>query len=185
VKRVHIDFAASSLARSIHRTHATVWLLALCAFVLTVGASVLGWQLHSSQRADQRQLAALQVAPQSRAGSTRTAPLVLVANKIPEAQAAAVNNAVLQLNLPWRDLQDAMSAATPKQIALLALEPDARKHSIKITAEARASDDMIAYIEKLKQQPLFVDVSLSRHEINELDPNKPIRFQIDAAWSAP
>jgi hypothetical protein len=24
-----------------------------------------------------------------------------------------------------------------------------------------------------------------RHEINELDPNRPIRFQVDAQWSAP
>jgi hypothetical protein len=45
-----------------------------------------------------------------------------------------------------------MRAATPANIALLALEPDARKRSMKITAEAKTSDDMIAYVEQLKQQ---------------------------------
>ncbi len=96
-----------------------------------------------------------------------------------------MNAAVLQLNLPWRALHDAIAAATPKDIALLALEPDPRRRSMKITAEARTSDEMIAYVERLKQQELFGAVALLRHEINELDPNRPIRFQLDAQWSAP
>jgi hypothetical protein len=45
------------------------------------------------------------------------------------AQADAVNAAVMQLNLPWRALHDAVAAATPASIALLALEPDARKRA--------------------------------------------------------
>jgi hypothetical protein len=44
---------------------------------------------------------------------------------------------------------------------------------------------MIAYVEALKKQDLFADVVLTRHEINEQDPMRPIRFQIDAEWSAP
>ena len=96
-----------------------------------------------------------------------------------------MNAAVLQLNLPWRALQDAVAAATPPAIALLALEPDARKRSCASRAEARSSDDMIDYVERLKREELFSDVALTRHEINEQDPNRPIRFQLDAAWSAP
>jgi hypothetical protein len=91
----------------------------------------------------------------------------------------------MQLNLPWRALQDAIGAATPPTIAMLALEPDARKRSMKITAEAKSSDAMIAYVEELKKQELFSDVALTRHEINELDPARPIRFQIEAEWTAP
>jgi hypothetical protein len=68
---------------------------------------------------------------------------------------------------------------------LLALEPDPHRRSMKITAEAKTADEMIAYIEQLKQQELFGAVALVRHEINELDPNRPIRFQVDAQWSAP
>ncbi|HZV65151.1 MAG TPA: PilN domain-containing protein, partial [Telluria sp.] len=66
-----------------------------------------------------------------------------------------------------------------------ALEPDARKRTMRITAEAKTSDDMIAYVEQLKQQELFAAVVLTRHEINDQDPNKPIRFQLDAQWTAP
>jgi hypothetical protein len=79
---------------------------------------------------------------------------------------------------------DAVQAATPATIALLALEPDARKSSVRITAEAKNSDDMIAYVEALQRVEWFTTVLLARHEINEQDANRPIRFQIDAQWRA-
>ena len=90
--------------------------------------------------------------------------------------------AAQQLNLPWRGLYDAVQAATPATIALLALEPDAKKNSVRITAEAKGSDDMIAYVEQLERIEWFSTVLLARHEINEQDKNRPIRFQIDAQW---
>ena len=93
-----------------------------------------------------------------------------------------MNASVQQLNLPWRGLHDAVQAATPATIALLALEPDARKSSVRITAEAKSSDDMIAYVEALQRVEWFATVLLVRHEINEQDANRPIRFQIDAQW---
>ena len=49
-------------------------------------------------------------------------------------------------------------------------------------AEAKTSDDMIAYIEQLKKQEFFTAVLLTKHEINEQDPNKPWRFQFEAQW---
>jgi Tfp pilus assembly protein PilN len=101
---------------------------------------------------------------------------------VPPAQAGAVNASVQQLNVPWRGLHDAVQAATPATIALLALEPDAKKSSVRITAEAKTSDDMIAYVEQLQRVEWFSAVLLARHEINEQDPNRPIRFQVDAQW---
>jgi Tfp pilus assembly protein PilN len=41
---------------------------------------------------------------------------------------------------------------------------------------------MLAYVRQLGQQDWFSAVALVRHEINEQDPNRPIRFQVDAAW---
>ena len=104
---------------------------------------------------------------------------------MPEAQAAAVNAIVSQLNLPWRDVHDALAAGTPSSIALLALEPDARRQRLRIQAEARDSDGMVGYIEQLKRQELFTDVVLVSHEVNDADPNKPVRFELEASWSAP
>ncbi|MES2757487.1 MAG: PilN domain-containing protein [Pseudomonadota bacterium] len=182
MKRVRIDFAPPSLARTIHRTGPLAWTAAALALLLCAGAGLLGWQTMERQRVLDAQLAAVR--------AQSAAPVIVVASAPPPPppvgapQAAAVNAAVMQLNLPWRALRDAIAEATPKSVALLALEPDPRRLSMKITAEAKTSDDMIGYIERLKQQELFGAVALLRHEINEVDPNKPIRFQVDAQWSA-
>jgi Tfp pilus assembly protein PilN len=55
---------------------------------------------------------------------------------------------------------------------------------VRITAEAKNSDDMFAYVGQLQRIDWFDSVLLARHEINEQDPNRPIRFQIDARWRA-
>ncbi|MES2152925.1 MAG: PilN domain-containing protein [Pseudomonadota bacterium] len=180
MKAVQIDFAAPSLRRTLFRTGPMGWTLCALALLLCVAAGSVGYRLWAQQRANVLQLAALKPAASAPAP---VLPASAPAPQISEAQASVVNAAVLQLNLPWRALRDAIGAATPAEVALLALEPDARKHSIKITAEAKTSDAMIAYIEQLKQQELFVAVTLVRHEINDQDPNKPIRFQLEAQWT--
>ena len=181
MKRLEIDFAPRSWRRTLHHTRASAWILTGVALLLCVAAGALGARLLAQQRADRAQLhAAL-----TRAKAPVMVSVAAPAQPIPDAQAAAVNSAVMQLNLPWRALHDAVGAATPARIALLALEPDARRRSIKITAEAKTSDAMIGYVEALKEQDLFAGVALTRHEINELDPNRPIRFQLEAEWRAP
>ena len=181
MKAVRIDFAPRSLRRTIYRAGPLAWALLLIGVALCLAAAFLGWRLHQQQRQDSSELAAAL----TRAKVPVAVPVALAQPRIPEAQAAAVNAAVLQLNLPWRALHDAIGEATPATIGLLALEPDPRKRSIRITAEAKSSDDMIGYVELLKRQELFAGVTLTRHEINEQDPNRPIRFQLDAEWSAP
>jgi len=69
-------------------------------------------------------------------------------------------------------------------VALIALEPDPRKRSLKITAETRTSDEMVDYVAALKEQESFSGVILTRHEINDADPNRPLRFQLEATWLA-
>ncbi|MBC7455388.1 MAG: hypothetical protein H7335_17175 [Massilia sp.] len=155
--------------------------LALLALLLCVAAGATGWQLLARQQLLDSELAV------TRTRVPLPARVVLAAPPVPVSalQAGAVNAAVLQLNLPWRALQGAIAAATPGGIALLALEPDARQRSMKITAEASTPYAMIAYVEQLKAQQPFGVVALRHHEVNELDPNRPLRFQIDAQWSAP
>ena len=181
MKGLPIDFAPPCLQRTLHRTTMRAWVLGAVGLALCVAAAVLGARMLARQKADD----ALLDAARARASVPVVVALANAAPRISQQQAGAVNAAVMQLNLPWRALQDAIGAATPPTIAMLALEPDARKRSMKITAEAKSSDAMIAYVEKLKEQELFAGVKLTRHEINEQDPARPIRFQIDAEWVAP
>jgi Tfp pilus assembly protein PilN len=181
MKKMNIDFAPPGLARSLFRAPRQTWAMAWALFCIAcalIGASA---GLHKRQWEVELLRAQAQVRTQAQAQARAAAPAA-VRPPVPEAQAAAVNAAVLQLNLPWRALHDALQAGTPANIALLALEPDAKKSSLRITAEAKSSDDMIAYVEQMQKADWFTSVVLSRHEINEQDPNRPIRFQLDAQW---
>lgn len=182
MKRVHLDFAAPGLQRSLYRApHAWGLLLAglgVCAVALS---AVLDYREAAEEVDAQR--AALQARAAAPVATTQAAlrrgPLVS------EAQAAATNAAIMQLNLPWRALHDAVRGATPPSVALLALEPDSRKRVLRISAEAKNSDDMLAYVEALGREESFSAVTLVRHEVVEQDPNRPLRFQVDAGWGAP
>lgn len=179
MKTVRIDFAPPSLVRTVFRTPRQAWAMAWLLAAAAMGLAAAYQGLERRQREIDLLRAQSQLRTQARAPAAAA-----VRAPVPEAQAAAVNAAVLQLNLPWRALHDAVQAGTPANIALLALEPDARKNTVRITAEARSSDDMIAYVEQLQKVDWFTSVLLSRHEINEQDPNRPIRFQLDAQWRA-
>lgn len=178
MRRMRIDFAPASLRRSLFQLTPVTWAGLIAGLALCFGAALLAGQLAQQRqaRADAGQRLA-----QRQARLTK-APAPVSRVQIPTAQAQAVNAAIRQLNLPWRDLQDALAAATPATVALLALEPDAKKHLLKVSGEARNSDDMVAYIEALKEQEFFSEVVLTKHDINDQDPNRPIRFQLAATW---
>ena len=180
MKRVRLDFAPPGLRRSLSRASALSRVLGLGALALCAAALVQVLEYREAREEVDAQLAALR----ARAG----APVALApAPRAPVGQqeAVAVNAAIAQLNLPWRALHDAVRAATPPNVALLALEPDARKRVLRITAEARNSDDMLAYVAALGREDWFGSVTLVRHEVLEQDPNRPLRFQLDAGWGTP
>jgi Tfp pilus assembly protein PilN len=182
MKRLVIDFAPRSLERTVLTTPLATWLLLLAAVAAWIGVAIKAADYYHRREAASAVLR--QVLKQTGEQLQEREARKLAASKftIPESQLNAVNGAVAQLNLPWRDMFDALEAATPASIALLSIEPDAKKHLLRATAEAKNSDDMIGYVEELKKQSFFSSVLLTRHEINEQDPNKPIRFQFEAEW---
>lgn len=174
---LNIDFARPGVGRSLHRASFAARLLGACGLALCGGAFFVAWQTEAARRADNARLA--------QARALARGPAVVAAARQPliaAEQAAAVNAIVTRLNLPWREMHDAIDAATPAGIALMALEPDAHLGTVRITAETRDTEGVIAYVEQLKRQPRFNDVILTRHELNEQDPNHPVRFQLNATW---
>lgn len=181
MKRARIDFAAGSWRRQLYRS--SPWSLALLGMALLCCALV-AWQAQA-WLSRQDELTALQAALAAR--SRAPAP---VQPKAPQpaltpAQTTAINEVIHQLNLPWADLGEALAEATPASIALLSLEPDARRRMLRLSAEARTSDEMLAYVARLQQSDVFRTVTLTRHELVERDPNRPLRFQVSAQWGAP
>lgn len=74
--------------------------------------------------------------------------------------------------------------------ALLALTPNTQTsnsglQALRIQAEAKSADDMSEFVKALQEERIFSNVVITHHEINDQDPNKPIRFTVDANWSLP
>ncbi len=175
MSRIAIDFAP----RAPLRGHPLAWLGIVAGLTLCACAFFAAQTLR--QDVDTQEAALRQAKLKLRERGERQ-PAV-AKSVVTAQQAEAVNGAIAQLNLPWRDLFDSIESATPQNIALLELQPDAKRNLVKGMAEAKTSDDMIGYIEQLKRQEFFTAVVLTRHEINEQDPNKPLRFHFEARWA--
>ena len=176
VKALQINFARRTLNSAVAGT--PFWLLALAL----LGLALFAWALFTASTVAQ-QVTALDEIAQHTKRNIHTVPATAApAFFIPEARALMINNAIVQLNIPWSDVFDAIETATPNSIALISLEPDVKKQLLKGSAEALNSDAMIAYIELLKKQPLFVSVILLKHEVGVQDPYKPLRFEFEAQW---
>jgi nitrate reductase NapAB chaperone NapD len=86
------------------------------------------------------------------------------------------------LMIPWGDVLNALEAAALNDLALLAIEPDAKKRQLKITAEAKNKDILFSYLEKLEASDELTNVYLLKHEIVEDVDQHPIRFVAVATW---
>jgi Tfp pilus assembly protein PilN len=91
----------------------------------------------------------------------------------------AWNQLAAQLNTPWSQLLDTLEGATPDGVALVSIEPDGRQGSVRLQAEARSLETLLAYAGSLRQAPLVREVRLLRHETNEQDATRPLRLTLD------
>lgn len=95
---------------------------------------------------------------------------------------AAANAVIRQLALPWEDMFNAFELATNDEVALLSMEPDAKKRLVRVTAESKATTGMLSYIKRLQQSALLDEVVLQKHEEQSRDPDRPIRFVVTSVW---
>lgn len=178
VSPIAIDFAPPSLARALRRTPVWAWCLGGVGVALCL-ASALRWQ---QGELDQSALRAEIALADARLAVRLARAVVKPVLRVPEAQALAVNAVVAQLNLRWDTLLDAMEAASGPTVALLELNIDPRNLWVKGVAQARTSVAMISFVERLKQQPVFDGVTLTRHEFADQDERQPVRFEFEARW---
>jgi len=95
------------------------------------------------------------------------------------------NEVLRRITLPWGPLFQAVESAAPKDVALLAMEPDADKQALKIVAEAKDVAAMLDYVRTLEGRAMFRLVTLQNHQVQQQDPQRPIRFTVVAIWTEP
>lgn len=178
MRRSGIDFAPASLMRS--------WASSSLALRIALGLACLLCGLGAA-RVDQlsERLTTTHVHIDELRKNLRVRePMAqpVAAFHLSKVESEEINHAIRQLNLPWRDIFDSIESATPDSIATLDLTPDAQSRKIRMMAEAKTAEDMIAYIEQLKRSEMLESVILTHHETNVQDANRPIRFRLDMRW---
>ena len=120
---------------------------------------------------------------QARLGSTVRPHRTANPNAARNAVAAAAIEK--QLAVPWSRLLAELEGASQdvaSTVSLLEVEPDAAKHLVRITAEARTLPDALAYLERLQKSPVLRYPMLDSHELRKDDPQHPIRVKLSAEW---
>ena len=173
MRAIQIDFASSRKPS----------MLGIAMFALALLVLTIIWQRHADIN---QQLLTLDQSIQElkeRKGLQPTEPQLQAKSsadllaKIEEAKKLAGF-----LMIPWGDVFNALETAASDDLALLAIEPDAKKRQLKITAEAKNKDILFSYLEKLEASDELANVYLLKHEIVEDVDQHPIRFVAVATW---
>lgn len=100
----------------------------------------------------------------------------------PSLEATHANEVRHRLSLPWELLFRTVESVAGDDVTLLALEPDMEKRVVKISGEAKDFPAMLNYIKQLEAKAVFGPVHLQSHEVQQQDPNRPVRFALLVVW---
>ncbi|MEI6761091.1 MAG: hypothetical protein WCO22_11640 [Betaproteobacteria bacterium] len=178
MSRLHMEFGPSNPATLAWRLTPIAWPFLIGGLIF---AAVAGWRLWAIQQETQaaRQLvvnAEIKARAYAASAQRNTEP------PVSPTQAALVNAAVQQLNVPWGELLDGLEAAGSKKVALLEVRVEPQAKRLLGTAEVLGYPEIFAYLQRLKKEAIFTSVVLSAHQINENDKQKPYRFEFTLVW---
>jgi Tfp pilus assembly protein PilN len=166
------------------RTHRAVpWAgLTVLATALVVAAAVA-----NHQRIVNKQIAAWegkvdQIQRMSGELAKASRQLSGVAARAQRTEAQQANLVLRQIGLPWNAVFKAVEESAGPDIGLLSLEPDLQKGVVRIAGEARNFEALLAYVKQLSARELFGNVLLLSHQVQQDQPDKPVRFALLAYW---
>lgn len=176
---VQASFASSLFG---HASKRSANLAALMVLIVCVASAVFTvWQHESAstERASRRQaLHQNQARLEQRVKPVAKAPVLLSSDEV-----AAHNQAVQYLNIPWSLVLDTFERQTPGDVGLTLLEPDGKKASVRIQAEAKRIDALLAYSNELATDRAIEEMRLLQHETNDQDSNLPARLSFDLRFA--
>jgi hypothetical protein len=92
------------------------------------------------------------------------------------------NGVARELARRWDSVFAAIEAARDPEVALLAIEPDASKGIVRLTAESKNKNAMLRYLTRLQDQQPLQRVLLENHEVRTEEPERPVRFVVSGQW---
>lgn len=97
---------------------------------------------------------------------------------------ANVRGIVKALRAPWSALLGELELATDESVAVLDVSTNSQGRWLRLTAEAKTMDDVLAYLGRLRDSPWLDSVALTSHETKQ-GGAPAIRFAVEVAWSGP
>ncbi len=92
-------------------------------------------------------------------------------------------NAVIeQLSVPWGELFEAIEAADARGLGVLSLTPSARDRSLRLAGEARSMSELLAYVQRMADQPALQHVHLLGYSTAVRDGVPVVSFTLAATW---
>lgn len=165
MQRLDLDFASHGRA---HRWAGPL----LLAIALGVSGD-MGWRYVELQRSVKSAEAQVARAQPRRAAAS-----------VSSEEVTQAKETVDRLGLPWAKLFSALEAAASDQVALLAIEPDAKSGKVLISGDSKDYLAALSYVLNLSKTSGLADVQLVRHEVKKNDPQHAVSFQVSAAWSS-
>ncbi len=165
--------------RTSQRVLATIALVAL--IVLSTCFGLRCWDVSQqieSLRSQSRELGASSVSLSKASPRSISSRAVLPnqANEIDANKLRGLNGVVRQLNIPWQDIFQKLEQLLPGDVALLTIEPDGQRSSVRIQAEAKDLQTLLSYAASLQQNEVFGGLQFNKYSTNDQDPNRPVRL---------
>jgi hypothetical protein len=173
--RVEIDFSR----RRASPAPAGVMLLVVASLVLALSGERL-WRAYQDN--DRARTELEMAAHKEQAKTRRIVVAPTAAAKLAEKQSQAV---MRELTVPWQNLLSIVEDYPAHDVALIGIDQNPAQSQIRITAEAKDFDAMIAYLKYLQGSVLLREAVLSGHLVETNVPGTPVRFQIAAVWRKP
>lgn len=130
-----------------------------------------------------RELSAALERSEARLAQGEGAPRAMPARQVAPAELAAARDTVQRLGMPWGRLFGALEAAASEQVALLAVEPDAKSGTVLISGDSKDYPAALHYVTALGRAEVFERVHLVRHELKAADSGGAVNFAVSAAWT--
>lgn len=88
---------------------------------------------------------------------------------------------IARLNTDWPTLLNELERLTPPEVAVLEIEPRPSQAALTLNIETRTAQDAWRYVDALNSSPYLRDARALKHETNERDKTRPLRFTLSVA----
>jgi hypothetical protein len=174
-KNLDLDFIQHSPFSS-----ASVSWLGVSVFLLGMLTAFLTWQHYQTKLTAKNEIAQK---IHLLSDSTQVTPIVSnTTADIPPETKTQIATTVATLTTPWNALLIAIEQSDVKDVALLSLEPSSKKQQVLLSGEAKNLQAIMDYINRLEAQQMLAQVYLQKHNVDEANVDKPVKFTVVAQW---